>query len=94
MQIQKMNLEVARGWADTIPAMQVAIYVMVGGGMLGHMAAERPTDFYIDSRVGRLPYHRKQIVIAVARLIEVAKAAGLDAKDLPPMPRFHNLGVF
>jgi len=44
------------GWgAESIPSMQVAVYVMCGGGFLGRFAAEKPMDFYIDDRVGCLP---------------------------------------
>ena len=83
------------GWkADSIPAMQTAIYVMCGGGMLGRFAAEQPTDFYIDDRVGKLPYPRKEIQQAVETLATIAKANGLNPGRLPEMPQFHNMGVF
>jgi hypothetical protein len=83
------------GWkADTIPAMQVAIFTMCGGGMLGHMAAEQPETFYIDDRVGRLPYPKKQIYQAVETLKTIARANGLDPKHMPEMPKFHNMGIF
>ena len=82
------------GWkAETIPAMQIAIYVMCGGGFLGRFAAEQPADFYIDARVGRLPYTRREIEQAAKVLTVAAQAHGLDPHHLPPMPRFHNLGV-
>ncbi len=83
------------GWkAETVPTMQTAVYVMCGGGFLGRFAAEQPADFYIDDRVGKLPYPRKEIYQAVETLATIAKANGLDAKHLPEMPRFHNMGIF
>ena len=83
------------GWkADTIPAMQTAVYVMCGGGFLGRFAAEQPSDFYIDDRVGKLPYSRKQIMQAVETLVTIARANGIDPKRLPAMPNFHNMGIF
>ncbi len=45
---------------DRMRALQVAVYVAVGGGMLGSAAAHRPGDFYIDSRVGKGPTKRKK----------------------------------
>ena len=83
------------GWSkESIPAMQTAIYVMCGGGILGEMAAERPKEFYIDSRVGKLPYSKREIFQAVVTLISIAESNGMDASNLPPMPRFHNMGIF
>lgn len=83
------------GWkADTIPTMQTAIYVMCGGGMLGRMAAEQPADFYIDDRVGRLPYPRREILQAVETLISIVQANGIDPHKMPECPRFHNMGIF
>lgn len=80
--------------AETIPHMQVAVYVMCGGGFLGRMAAEQPADFYIDSRCGKLPYKTREIEQAVQVLIIAAGAHGLDPHNMPEMPRFHNMGVF
>lgn len=81
-------------WSDSIPAMQTAVYVMAGGGLLGRMAAEQPADFYIDGRVGRLPYSRKEITQAVNVLAVLAKKYGFDPHHMPEMPQFHNLGIF
>jgi len=67
---------------------------MCGGGFLGHFAAEQPSVFYIDSRVGRLPYSRRAIEQAVAVLVELAKKAGLDPCHMPKMPAFHNCGTY
>lgn len=79
--------------AETIPTMQVAVYMMCGGGFLGKMAAEQPADFYIDSRCGKLPYGRREIMQAVQVLAIAAGANGLDPHHMPEMPRFHNMGV-
>lgn len=83
------------GWtADSIPAMQIAIYVMCGGGHIGRLAAEQPNQFYIDDRVGKLPYPRRAIYQAVATLITIAKINGLNPSKLPKSPCFHNMGIF
>jgi len=83
------------GWdAESIPSMQVAVYVMCGGGFLGRFAAEQPMDFYIDDRVGGLPYSREEIYQAVETLKTIAIANGMDPRRLPPVPRFHNMGIF
>ena len=80
--------------ADSIPHMQVAVFVMCGGGLLGHIAAEQPADFYVDDRCGRLPFTRREITQAVQVLAIAAGVFGLDAHHLPAMPRFHDLGTF
>ena len=77
-----------------IAAHQVAVYVMCGGGFLGRFAAHQPADFYIDSRVARLPYGRRAIEQAVAVLAELAKKAGLNPHALPEVASFHNCGIF
>jgi len=83
------------GWGgETIPSMQVAVYVMCGGGFLGRFAAEQPMDFYIDDRVGRLPYSRDEIYQAVETLKTIAIANGMDLHRLPSLPSFHNMGIF
>ncbi len=95
--MKKLNQEAVKegGWmADTIPSMQVAVYVMCGGGLLGHLAANKPGSFYIDDRVGRLPYTKREIYQAILTLVSIAEANGLDPKHLPEMPRFHNMGIF
>jgi hypothetical protein len=80
--------------ADTIPAMQTAVFVMCGGGFLGRFAAEQPEQFYIDMRVSKLPFPKKEIIQAVKTLATIATANGLDSKKMPPMPQFHNMGIF
>lgn len=79
---------------ESIRAHQVAVYVMCGGGFIGQFAAERPADFYIDARVGGLPYARRKIAQAVDTLATLARCAGLDPHRLPPSPAFHNCGIF
>jgi len=79
---------------STIPNMQIAIYVMCGGGVLGTLAAEQPADFYIDGRTGRLPYKKAQIRQAVETLKTFAIIHGLDPHRLPYVPQFHNMGIF
>ena len=75
-------------------ALQAAVYVMCNGGMLGASASEQPGQFYVDDRVGRLPYSRRAIYQAVAVLKLYAEALGLDANNLPKRPAFHNCGVW
>ena len=83
------------GWkGDSVPAMQVAVYVMCGGGMIGRFASEQPADFYIDDRVGKLPYPKKEIYQAVATLKTIAEVNGIDPHKMPVMPNFHNMGIF
>lgn len=61
---------------------QVRVYTMCGGGFLGNFAATQPGDFYIDDRVGRLPYNKKEIYLAVEHLKRMAEEAGLNPKRL------------
>lgn len=84
------------GWTiESIPAMQVAVFVMCGGGMVGRSAAESPEGFYIDDRVTvRMPYSQKKIYKAVKTLAAIATANGLNPRKLPQMPNFHNMEVF
>jgi len=92
--MEQVKTLVEYGKGERLQAHQVAVFVMCGGGMLGHMAAEQPADFYIDDRCGRLPYGKREILQAVAVLTTLAKAAGHDPHALPSAPRFHNCGVF
>jgi len=77
-----------------IGVLQTVVYVMTGGGFLGRFAAEQPADFYIDDRVGRLPYRRKEIMQAVQVLAAIAEGRGLNPHKMPKMPDFHNCGIF
>jgi len=82
------------GWGpEMIGVHQIAVYVMCGGGLLGHFAAEQPADFYIDDRVSRLPYRRSEIYRAVDTLAKIAQARGLNPHGLPPMPLLHSFGI-
>ncbi len=97
--IEVMSDLIGKNWTQEeasaqIPLLQIAIYVMVGGGFIGRMYAEQPADAYIDSRVGRRPYSIREINKARGALIAMAKKAGLDPSNLPKSPRWHNLGVF
>ena len=98
MNTPKFNLEKIKeslphqNW--DIGTLQTVLYVAVGGGVLGQTFAERPENAYIDSRIGRLPYRRKDIEQIRLTLIELAKAKGLNPKKLPKRPEFHNCGVF
>jgi hypothetical protein len=77
-----------------VALMQVVVFVMCGGGLLGRFASEQPADFYIDDRVGRLPFGKKEILQAVKVLELAAIEAGFDPRKMPEAPRFHNMGVF
>lgn len=73
---------------------QIAVYVMVGGGMLGSSAALRPASFYIDTRVSRLPYSKRKIMDAVHSLAQLARALNYNPDDLPPLPFVHHMHAF
>lgn len=79
---------------EKIGALQVGVYVMAGGGLLGRSAAQQPSEFYIDDRVGRLPYARKAIMQAVDVLAIIGQKAGLDPRNMPEMPDLHGCGIF
>ena len=79
---------------ERIAALQVAVFVAAGGGLLGRLAAEEPADFYVDARCGRLPYGRRELAQAVEVLATLAEKAGMDPHAMPPMPLFHNAGLF
>lgn len=101
MEIRKLDLDEVRDslrgplWEGRdIGPLQVAVYVMVGGGMLGRMAAQQPADFYLDARVSRRPYSTKAILNAVEVLAAMAEEKGLNPHNLPAVPQFHACGVF
>lgn len=73
---------------------QIAVYIMLGGGMIGEFATQKPADFYLDERAPNPPYHIAKIQQAIRVLIAIAEAHGLDPHDLPTMPRLHNSGIF
>lgn len=76
-----------------IGTLQTVLFVMVGGGFLGASFAESPADAYIDSRVGKLPYSRKEIEQMRQILIAHAKYLKLDPHKLPPRADFHCGGI-
>ena len=70
---------------------EVAVYTMIGGGLLGAFAVDQPADFYIDSRVGRFPYPKKAILQAVEILALAHQVAGVEGRTAVHLL---NLGVF
>lgn len=74
--------------------LQVAVYVMAGGGFIGSSAACQPHDFYIDARSGRLPYKNRLVLQAVKVLELHLKVLGIDRGNIPAVPQFHNCGAF
>lgn len=79
---------------DEMQHLQTVIYVMTGGGMLGRFAAEQPADFYIDLRVGRLPYPKKEIYQAIKVLEIYGEVLGYNTHDMPRRASWHSCGVF
>jgi len=77
-----------------IPGTQIALYIMVGGGMAGKSYAENPLDAYRNTRAGRAPYSVKDVEAMRGALVALAEAAGLDPHHLPPMQDFYGAGVF
>ena len=73
--------------------LQVMVYVMVGGGMLGRFAMCQPADFYIDLRVGRLSYPQKDIFNVIEMIKAVADYLTKDPHNLPE-PNFYGCWVF
>jgi hypothetical protein len=94
--------EDAEKFKQRIGLQQVALYVMVGGGMIGRSYVEQPQGAYVDARVGKRPYSMKEIAQAQRLLIIMAEVAGFDPQgfgsegkpNLPSMPNFHGAGVF
>jgi len=86
---------------DCCRQLQLTVYVMCGGGMVGKFAAEQPADFYIDDRAATV-YPIETIYQSVKVLVLYAKTLGLDPHNLRPslelnMNSFmehHNCGVF
>jgi hypothetical protein len=72
-----------------IESIQWIVYTMIGGGMLGEFAMTQPADFYIDLRVGRLPYPHRRIFHAVEILKGLAEYLGLDPHNLPKPDRLN-----
>ena len=96
---QSDTLRRYEGWKrkqlmDELRYLQVAVFVAAGGGMIGLMYAEQPLHAYRDTRAGRAPYGSKATENIRQVLIVVAELLKLDPSALPPMPSFHNCGVF
>jgi hypothetical protein len=86
------NRKCSRSWS--IETVQVAIYIMAGGGLIGRFFAEQPADAYRDARAGRAPYPAKAVENMRKVLVAMAEVYGLDPHYLPPIPAFHHAGVF
>ena len=92
---EEAKAEQAKRIAETPELMrqtEVAIFTMIGGGFLGASAVNQPAEFYIDSRVGRLPYSKRAILQAVEILAQARRFAGRgeEAHSINLL----NLGVF
>lgn len=79
--------------------LQLAVYVMCDGGLLGRFAAQQPGDFYIDSRVGRLPYSQTKIMQVIAVMNIYCEVLGLNPRnvhdvELRPFFDAHASGVW
>ena len=73
--------------------LQVAAYVMCGGGFLGRSIADQPDAFYIDARCGKLPYSVREIYNVRDTLIRYRVTLNLD--KMPPLEfDSHNCGVW
>jgi hypothetical protein len=72
-------------WAteEDLKNLQIEVYVMCGGGLLGDFATTQPADFYIDVRVGKLPYPKRDVIQAVKVLEAMAIKLGKNPHDLP-----------
>lgn len=74
--------------------LQIAIYVMCGGGLLGKLAVEDPWNFYLDDRTAKLPYKRAEILQSIEVLKVYAKVLEEDINTMPPVSQFHSCGIF
>ena len=77
-----------------IPGTQLALYVMVGGGLIGRFYAEQPEYAYRDTRAGRAPFKTKEVEAMRGALLGLADVCGMDGRDMPRMADFHAAGVF
>ena len=68
--------------------LQIAAYVMAGGGFIGEMAAEQPWGFYIDTRVGKRPYSTTKICNMVGCVKVFAETLGFNSTTIPKMKSF------
>lgn len=53
---------------NAVMVAMTTVNTMIGGGLLGNFAVNQPNVFYIDSRVGKLPYPKRDIKQAVVIL--------------------------
>jgi hypothetical protein len=81
---------------DDVVCLQARIYCMFGPdfGFLPRSATDQPGHFYIDDRCGRTLFGKRSIYAEVARLVKLAKSKGLDPNKMPPLPSFHNCGIW
>jgi hypothetical protein len=80
-----INVEDDLRWAteEDLKSLQIEVYVMCGGGLLGDFAMTQPADFYIGARIGKLPYRKRDIIQAVEVLKGMAIKLGKNPHDLP-----------
>lgn len=67
--------------------LQMVIFVMIGGGMLGESAARQPENFDFDDRTSPI-YPKKSILQVVEIILIYAKVLNLNPNRLDPMPQF------
>ena len=79
---------------EHVRRLQIVVFLMCGGGLLGHLATTQPADFYIDARAGKLPYKKREIEQAVSVLTGFAEKQGLNPHELTFDAHFHNCGIF
>jgi hypothetical protein len=72
---------------------RAVVYAMIGGGFLGRTAICWPQEFYIDSRVDRLPYSRRAILQAVKILAVAHRSLGLHEYHEEARLGVPNMGV-
>ncbi len=75
-----------------LPFMQVALYVMCGGGFVGRSFAEQPKSAYLDDRISKRPFKPNAIEAARLELVHVAEIAGLNPENLPTMALTSSMG--
>lgn len=69
------------GLSPKLQAMQVAVYVMCGGGELGLLAATQPIGFWMDEENEITIYSAADVYAAVGMLAKAAKQEGHDVDD-------------
>jgi len=89
----RIDNDLSRFTEEDLKALQIEVFVMCGGGFLGDFAMRQPADFYIDQRVGKLPYPKKQIYQAVEVLKAIAIKLGKNPHNLET-PRIVGAWIF